>query len=165
MNCLTKLFQQKRRRIGYILAFSGPMISKRDSSDNSIYNYCPRYYNTYIHRLHIHIPKSEENYYCFPCYFLFSHTFILRFLDFVVPILFLMSFRHSNQYRLSILHEQPIRFQEEYFVLFSSNTHSNLPFLQLKWSLIEITPTPVLSLSSFLIIPVTFITAKSFLRS
>ena len=33
MNCLTKLFQQKRRRIGYILAFSGPMISKRDSSD------------------------------------------------------------------------------------------------------------------------------------
>ena len=32
MNCLTKLFQQKRRRIGYILAFSGPMISKRDSS-------------------------------------------------------------------------------------------------------------------------------------
>lgn len=35
MNCLTKLFQQKRRRIGYILAFSGPMISKRDSSDNS----------------------------------------------------------------------------------------------------------------------------------
>ena len=132
---------------------------------NSIYNYCPRYYNTYIHRLHIHIPKSEENYYCFPCYFLFSHTFILRFLDFVVPILFLMSFRHSNQYRLSILHEQPIRFQEEYFVLFSSNTHSNLPFLQLKWSLIEITPTPVLSLSSFLIIPVTFITAKSFLRS
>ena len=35
MNCLTKLFQQKRRRIGYILAFSGPMISKRDSSDIS----------------------------------------------------------------------------------------------------------------------------------
>ena len=34
MNCLTKLFQQKRRRIGYILAFSGPMISKRDSSDS-----------------------------------------------------------------------------------------------------------------------------------
>ena len=34
MNCLTKLFQQKRRRIGYILAFSGPMISKRDSSVN-----------------------------------------------------------------------------------------------------------------------------------
>ena len=34
MNCLTKLFQQKRRRIGYILAFSDPMISKRDSSDN-----------------------------------------------------------------------------------------------------------------------------------
>ena len=33
MNCLTKLFQQKRRRIGYIQAFSGPMISKRDSSD------------------------------------------------------------------------------------------------------------------------------------
>ena len=33
MNCLTKLFQQKRRRIGYILAFSDPMISKRDSSD------------------------------------------------------------------------------------------------------------------------------------
>ena len=33
MNCLTKLFQQKRRRIGYILAFSGPMISKRDSSE------------------------------------------------------------------------------------------------------------------------------------
>ena len=32
MNCLTKLFQQKRRRIGYIQAFSGPMISKRDSS-------------------------------------------------------------------------------------------------------------------------------------
>ena len=96
-----------------------------------VYYYCPRFYNTYIHRLHIHIPKPEENYYCFPCYFLFSHTFILRFLDFVVPILFLTSFRHSNQYRLSILHEQPIRFQEEYFVLFSSNTHSNLPFLQL----------------------------------
>ena len=38
MNCLTKLFQQKRRRIGYILAFSGPMISKRDSSDFK-YNY------------------------------------------------------------------------------------------------------------------------------
>ena len=38
MNCLTKLFQQKRRRIGYILAFSGPMISKRDSSDKSILN-------------------------------------------------------------------------------------------------------------------------------
>ena len=34
MNCLTKLFQQKRRRIGYILAFSDPMISKRDSSDH-----------------------------------------------------------------------------------------------------------------------------------
>ena len=33
MNCLTKLFQQKRRRIGYILAFSAPTISKRDSSD------------------------------------------------------------------------------------------------------------------------------------
>ena len=33
MNCLTKLFQQKRRRIGYILAFSDQMISKRDSSD------------------------------------------------------------------------------------------------------------------------------------
>ena len=33
MNCLTKLFQQKRRRIGYIQAFSGPMISKRGSSD------------------------------------------------------------------------------------------------------------------------------------
>ena len=33
MNCLTKLFQQKRRRIGYIQAFSGPMISKRDSSE------------------------------------------------------------------------------------------------------------------------------------
>lgn len=40
MNCLTKLFQQKRRRIGYILAFSGPMISKRDSSDFR--------YNSYI---------------------------------------------------------------------------------------------------------------------
>ena len=45
MNCLTKLFQQKRRRNGYILAFSGPMISKRDSSelffkklDNPSYN-------------------------------------------------------------------------------------------------------------------------------
>ena len=37
MNCLTKLFQQKRRRIGYILAFSGPMISKRDSSDMQYY--------------------------------------------------------------------------------------------------------------------------------
>ena len=33
MICLTKLFQQKRRRIGYILAFSAPTISKRDSSD------------------------------------------------------------------------------------------------------------------------------------
>ena len=33
MICLTKLFQQKRRRIGYILAFSTPTISKRDSSD------------------------------------------------------------------------------------------------------------------------------------
>ena len=33
MNCLTKLFQQKRRRIGYILAFSDQMISKRDSSE------------------------------------------------------------------------------------------------------------------------------------
>ena len=33
MICLTKLFQQKRRRIGYILAFSAPKISKRDSSD------------------------------------------------------------------------------------------------------------------------------------
>ena len=33
MICLTKLFQQKRRRIGYILAFSDPTISKRDSSD------------------------------------------------------------------------------------------------------------------------------------
>ena len=32
MICLTKLFQQKRRRIGYILAFSTPTISKRDSS-------------------------------------------------------------------------------------------------------------------------------------
>ena len=38
MNYLTKLFQQKRRRIGYILAFSGPMISKRDSSDISYNN-------------------------------------------------------------------------------------------------------------------------------
>ena len=46
MNCLTKLFQQKRRRIGYIQAFSGPMISKRDSSaqkykvtvENTIYD-------------------------------------------------------------------------------------------------------------------------------
>ena len=34
MICLTKLFQQKRRRIGYILAFSDPTISKRDSSDS-----------------------------------------------------------------------------------------------------------------------------------
>ena len=33
MICLTKLFQQKRRRIGYILAFSDPTISKRDSSE------------------------------------------------------------------------------------------------------------------------------------
>ena len=33
MICLTKLFQQKRRRIGYILAFSAPTISKRDSSE------------------------------------------------------------------------------------------------------------------------------------
>ena len=39
MNCLTKLFQQKRRRNGYILAFSGPMISKRDSSENVYNNY------------------------------------------------------------------------------------------------------------------------------
>ena len=38
MNCLTKLFQQKRRRIGYIQAFSGPMISKRDSSDAKLHN-------------------------------------------------------------------------------------------------------------------------------
>ena len=36
MICLTKLFQQKRRRIGYILAFSDPTISKRDSSDADI---------------------------------------------------------------------------------------------------------------------------------
>ena len=36
MNCLTKLFQQKRRRIGYIQAFSGPMISKRDSSEENL---------------------------------------------------------------------------------------------------------------------------------
>ena len=37
MICLTKLFQQKRRRIGYILAFSDPTISKRDSSGNKHY--------------------------------------------------------------------------------------------------------------------------------
>ena len=37
MNCLTKLFQQKRRRIGYIQAFSGPMISKRDSSVKNLH--------------------------------------------------------------------------------------------------------------------------------
>ena len=36
---LTKLFQQKRRRIGYILAFSVPMISKRDSIDIICLNY------------------------------------------------------------------------------------------------------------------------------
>ena len=39
MICLTKLFQQKRRRIGYILAFSAPTISKRDSSDQYYDNY------------------------------------------------------------------------------------------------------------------------------
>ena len=37
MICLTKLFQQKRRRIGYILAFSDPTISKRDSSEHQHY--------------------------------------------------------------------------------------------------------------------------------
>ena len=42
MNYLTKLFQQKRRRIGYILAFSGPMISKRDSSDKNMNKSNPR---------------------------------------------------------------------------------------------------------------------------
>ena len=42
MNCLTKLFQQKRRRIGYIQAFSGPMISKRDSSDFIFIKHCFR---------------------------------------------------------------------------------------------------------------------------
>ena len=43
MICLTKLFQQKRRRIGYILAFSAPTISKRDSSDfeRAVMNYRP----------------------------------------------------------------------------------------------------------------------------
>ena len=39
MICLTKLFQQKRRRIGYILAFSDPTISKRDSSEIIYYLY------------------------------------------------------------------------------------------------------------------------------
>ena len=46
MNCLTKLFQQKRRRIGYILAFSGPMISKRDSSDPENISIKEEYYYT-----------------------------------------------------------------------------------------------------------------------
>ena len=43
MICLTKLFQQKRRKIGYILAFSAPTISKRDSSDIYMFIYLYRY--------------------------------------------------------------------------------------------------------------------------
>ena len=45
MICLTKLFQQKRRRIGYILAFSDPTISKRDSSDLSDNNLALVFYS------------------------------------------------------------------------------------------------------------------------
>ena len=46
MICLTKLFQQKRRRIGYILAFSAPTISKRDSSEFVSLFVC--YTNVYV---------------------------------------------------------------------------------------------------------------------
>ena len=44
---------------------------------------------------------------------MFSHAFILGFLDFIVPNLFLSSFYHSNQYWLSVCYEQSARFQEE----------------------------------------------------
>ena len=44
---------------------------------------------------------------------MFSHAFILGFLDFVVSILFLSSFYHSNQCWLSVCYEQSVRFQEE----------------------------------------------------
>ena len=44
---------------------------------------------------------------------MFSHAFILGFLDFVVPNLFLSSFCHTNQCWLSIHYEWSIWFQEE----------------------------------------------------
>lgn len=44
---------------------------------------------------------------------MFSHAFILGFLDFVVPNLFLSSFNHPNKYWLSVRYEQSVRFQEE----------------------------------------------------
>ena len=43
---------------------------------------------------------------------MFSHAFILGFLDFVVPNLFLSSFRHPNWYWISAHYEQLARFQE-----------------------------------------------------
>ena len=68
MNCLTKLFQQKRRRIGYILAFSGPMISKRDSSDYAGYDqledteeYLFRKLSSYQHENEIRFYFLEDN--------------------------------------------------------------------------------------------------------
>ena len=57
--------------------------------------------------------KKSENYRCFQCQFMFSHTFILGFLNFVVPNLFLSSFCYSNKYWLSSYYEQSVRFQEK----------------------------------------------------
>lgn len=44
---------------------------------------------------------------------MFSHAFILGFLDFVVPNLFLSSFCYLIWYWLSVRYEQSVRFQEE----------------------------------------------------
>ena len=44
---------------------------------------------------------------------MFSHAFILGFLDFVVPNLFLSSFCYLIYYWLSVRYEQSVRFQEE----------------------------------------------------
>lgn len=44
---------------------------------------------------------------------MFSHAFILGFLDFVVSNLFLSSFCYLIWYWLSVRYEQSVRFQEE----------------------------------------------------
>ena len=53
---------------------------------------------------------------------MFSHTFILGFLNYVVPNLFLSSFYHSNQCWLSVRYEQSARFQEERYVHLPSSS-------------------------------------------
>ena len=56
--------------------------------------------------------QNRKNFVVFHVNF-FSHTFILGFLNYVVPNLFLSSFYHSNRCWLSVCYEQSARFQEE----------------------------------------------------